>query len=130
MVSQDRVYALLVVLIFGMAASMISSQSMAEARSEILERIRPIGQVRIEEGQTAPAAPAQPQASPETSAAPTAPVAVAEPAPVAAPTQPAPAPSRPKVSNRSRPHSEEERKRTHSLLRLFRSAPGLRVVSP
>ena len=93
MVSQDRIYARLLVLVVGIAVQMLSSQTMAESRSEVLERIRPIGQVNIE-GQAAPAIPVQP--SPETSAATTEPVAKTEgePAPeVAATPQPAPAPT-------------------------------------
>ena len=76
--SQDRVYAVLFGLIAGMTALVVSSQSMADdSRAEVLERIRPVGQVRIE-GQTNPPAPTS--AATETPAAATEPVAKTEPA--------------------------------------------------
>ncbi len=103
--SQDRVYAVLVGLIVGMAVLIVSSQSMAEDSSaEVQERIRPVGQVRIE-GQTnsstmapAPAMAPTPAAT-ETSAAATEPVAKAEPAAAPAATQQAAAAPAPSTSD-------------------------------
>ncbi len=93
MFSQGRINVLSVKTVVCMAILLISSQSMAESRSDILERIRPVGQVTIksQEVQAAPEVAAQPQPSPGKPAAPTEPVAKAEPAPVAA--APAPQPS-------------------------------------
>lgn len=90
--SQEWVSAVLRLLVVGVAVLMVSSHSLAESRSEVLERIRPVGQVRVE-GQAKPAAMAPTTAPAETPAASTGPVAKAEPASVPAAIQQSPAPS-------------------------------------
>ena len=89
MVSQVRIYLLSVKILVSLAVVLSSSQSMAESRSEILERIRPIGRVNIE-SQAVPEVAAQPQPLSDAPAVPTDQVAEAESAPVTAATQPSP----------------------------------------
>lgn len=71
----------------GVAALVVSAPLMAQDRSDVIERIKPIGEVAIEgEAQATAAAPAAPAAAPEAASAP----AEAAPAP-AAPAAAAPA---------------------------------------
>ncbi|MCG8429134.1 MAG: c-type cytochrome [Chromatiales bacterium] len=81
-------------VVAGVTAVAISTQAIAQDRADVLERIKPVGEVAVE-GQAAPAAPAQaaapapaPAATPEPAApAPAAeePATAAAPAPAAAP---------------------------------------------
>ncbi len=77
--------------IAGATAVIISGQAVAEDRTEVLERIRPVGQVAVT-GQPAPKAPA---------AAP-----AAAPAPAAQAAAPAPAPAAPAPAAPAAPASE------------------------
>ncbi|MES9870919.1 MAG: c-type cytochrome [Sedimenticola sp.] len=72
-----------------MAALIVSGQALAEMRSEVVDRIKPVGKVVVE-GQEAAAAPAPAAEAPAAAAAPAAeaapaPAAEAAPAPAAAP---------------------------------------------
>ena len=84
-VSQKRLSADWLLLIIGIALLLVSNLSLAESRPEVLERIRPIGQVNVE-GQAEPAAEAQaPTPAPaDTPTTEESPAAKAEPAPAAA----------------------------------------------
>lgn len=79
-----QVVSLVRVAALGMAAVLVSGQAFAEVRPEVVERIKPVGQVKVE-GQAKPAAPAAipaPAAAPAVAAAPATPPADA---PAAAP---------------------------------------------
>lgn len=75
----------------GFAALIVSTPLMAQDRTEVIERIKPVGQVAVEEqaqsasASAAPAAaPAAPETAPAAAAAPAAPAPETAPAPAAA----------------------------------------------
>jgi cytochrome c553 len=86
-VSQKVVSFISRAAIAGATAVIISGQAVAEDRTEVLERIRPVGQVAVT-GQPAPKAPA------------------AAPAPAAQAAAPAPAPAAPALAAPAAPASE------------------------
>ena len=79
------------VAVAGVAAVMVSGAALAESRAEVLERIRPVGQVEIEGQATAPAAASAPVTVAAAPAPALAPVTESVAAPVSAPTPVAPA---------------------------------------
>ena len=84
-----KVHPVLKLAAAGMAALILNTQALAESRPDVLERIKPVGQVVVE-GEAAPAS--QPEAKPEPAPAQAAAEPQPEPKQEAAPT-PAPAPA-------------------------------------
>ena len=81
-----KVVPILKVAVMGMAALVVNVQAVAETRPDVLERIKPVGQVAIEGG-SEPTPAAEPVAKTEAAPTPqaTEPEAKAEPAPAPAP---------------------------------------------
>ena len=83
---RHKVVPILKVAVMGMAALVVNVQAAAETRSDVLERIKPVGQVTVEGG-AQPAAMTKTEAAPAPQAA--TPEAKAEPAPAQVATVPA-----------------------------------------
>jgi len=84
-----QLFSLVQAAALGMAAVGFSGQALAEVRADVVDRIKPVGQVTVQ-GQAQPAAPA-PAAPAPAAAAPAAPAPAAAANPPAAPEAAAPA---------------------------------------
>ena len=79
-----KVLPVLKVAVMGMAALVVNVQALAETRPDVLERIKPVGQVAVEGGaQQAPAVQTEATPTPQATES----EAKAEPAPAPAPAQ-------------------------------------------